>query len=128
VTGFLKNQKYLCFCSFMYQLYQAGVGKVTVSVFESSCHCYYQSNHSTVEAILLSALPKDTSELAGLFYTLSLFMLNVKQGSCEYQTCYVFGLTRRENRRRWNGKREKILILNLSICKYFLFLTRQLSS
>jgi len=30
--------------------------------------CYYQSNHSKVEAIMLSALPKDTtSELAGLF-------------------------------------------------------------
>jgi len=30
--------------------------------------CYYQSNHSKVEAIPLSALPKDTtSELAGLF-------------------------------------------------------------
>jgi len=29
--------------------------------------CYYQSNHSKVEAIPLSALPKDTtSELAGL--------------------------------------------------------------
>jgi len=29
--------------------------------------CYYQSGHSKVEAILLSALPKDTtSEIAGL--------------------------------------------------------------
>jgi len=29
--------------------------------------CYYQSNHSKAEAILLSALPKDTaSELADL--------------------------------------------------------------
>jgi len=29
--------------------------------------CYYQSNHSKVEEILLSALPKDTTiELAGL--------------------------------------------------------------
>jgi len=29
--------------------------------------CYYQSNHSKIEAIPLSALPKDTtSELAGL--------------------------------------------------------------
>jgi len=29
--------------------------------------CYYQSNHAKVEAISLSALPKDpTSELAGL--------------------------------------------------------------
>jgi len=35
--------------------------------------CYYQSNHSNVEAILLSALPKDTtSKLADLFSTLSL--------------------------------------------------------
>jgi len=30
--------------------------------------CYYQSNHSKVEAIPLSALPKDTtSELASLY-------------------------------------------------------------
>jgi len=29
--------------------------------------CYYQSNHSKIDAILLSALPKDTtSELTGL--------------------------------------------------------------
>jgi len=48
-----------------------GDSEVTFSVFESRCHvkeqCYYQSNHSKVEAITLSALPKDTkSELAGL--------------------------------------------------------------
>jgi len=44
-----------------------GDSEGTFSVFESSCHLYYQSNHSKVEAILLSALPKDsTSELAGL--------------------------------------------------------------
>jgi len=48
-----------------------GDSEVTFSVFESSCRqaatCYYQSNHSKVEAISLSALPKDTtSELAGL--------------------------------------------------------------
>jgi len=45
----------------------------TVSVFESSCHlgCYYQSNHSKVEAIPLSALPKDTtSEFAFLLHTI----------------------------------------------------------
>jgi len=43
------------------------------------------SNHSKVEAVRLSALPEDTtSELAGLFYTISLF-LNIKHGSCEYQ-------------------------------------------
>jgi len=35
--------------------------------------CYYQSNHSNVEAILLSTLPKNTtSELASLFFTLPL--------------------------------------------------------
>jgi len=43
--------------------------KVTISVFESSCHLllYNHSNYSKVEAIPLNALPKDTtSELAGL--------------------------------------------------------------
>jgi len=43
--------------------------------------CYYQSNHSKVEAILLSALTKDTtSELAGLSSHYSFFLLNLKQG------------------------------------------------
>jgi len=43
---------------------------------------YYQSNLSYVEAIPLSALPKDTtSELAGLSSHYPSFMLNVKQGS-----------------------------------------------
>jgi len=62
--------------------------------------CYYHSNHSKVEAILFSALPKDTtSELAGLYSSHYLcFMLNVKQGSCEYQLLKSFGLTWPENR------------------------------
>jgi len=48
--------------------------------------CYYQFNHSKVEAIPLSALPKDTTnELASLSSHYPFFMLNVKQGSCEYQ-------------------------------------------
>jgi len=63
-----------------------GLSEVIFSVFESSCHLLHQSNHSKVEAIPLSALPKDTtSELAGLK------MLNVKQGSCEYQLLKSFG-------------------------------------
>ena len=48
--------------------------------------------------IPLSALPKDTtSKLAGLFYTLSLFMLSAKQGSCEYHFLKSFGMTRLRN-------------------------------
>ena len=46
----------------------------------------------------LSALPKDTtSKLAGLFSTLSLFMLSTKQGSCEYHFLKSFGMTRLRN-------------------------------
>jgi len=60
--------------------------------------CYYQAIHSQVEAIPLSALPKDTSELAGLSSHYPSFMLNVKQGSCEYQLLKSFGLTRPESR------------------------------
>jgi len=69
-----------------------GVSEGTFLVFESSCHlllpeaatCYYQSNHSKVEAIPLSTLPKDTtSELARLTSHYPFFVLNVKQGSCE---------------------------------------------
>jgi len=40
---------------------QPGNSKETISVFELNCLCYYQSNHSKVEAIPLSALPKDTT-------------------------------------------------------------------
>ena len=42
----------------------------------------------------LSALPKGTSKLAGLFSTLSFFMLSAKQGSCEYHFLKSFGMTR----------------------------------
>jgi len=57
--------------------------------------CYYQSNHSKIEAIPSSALPKDTtSEIASLALQHPFFMLNVKQGSCEYQLLKSFGLTR----------------------------------
>jgi len=48
--------------------------------------CYYQFNYSKVEAISLSAFPKDTtSELAGLSSYYPFIMLNDKQESCEYQ-------------------------------------------
>jgi len=61
--------------------------------------CYYQSNHSKVEAISLSALPKNTtSELAGLSSHYPFFMLNVKQRSCEYKLLKSFVLTRPGNR------------------------------
>jgi len=59
---------------------------------------YYQSNHSKVEAVPLSALPKDTtSELASLSSRYS-FLLNVMQESCEFQLLKSFGLTRPGNR------------------------------
>jgi len=64
-----------------------------------SVTCYYQSNYSKVEAIPLSALPKDTtSELTVLSPHYPFFMLNVKQKSCEYQLLKSFGLTRPGNR------------------------------
>jgi len=48
---------------------------------------------------VLNALPKDTtSELAGLSSHYPSFMLNVKQGSCEYQLLKFFGLNRPGNR------------------------------
>jgi len=47
-----------------------GDSEVTFAVFDQAATCYYQSNHSKVEAISLSALPKDTtSELAGYVHT-----------------------------------------------------------
>jgi len=45
---------------------------------------YHQSNHSKIEAIPLSALPKDiTSKLAGLSSHHLFLMQNIKQGCCE---------------------------------------------
>jgi len=75
---------------------QPGDSEVTFSVFVSSCHlllrsscqaatCYYQSNHSKVEAIPLSAFQKtQQANMPAYIHTISL-MLNVKQGSCEHQ-------------------------------------------
>jgi len=48
-----------------------------------------------VEAISLSALPKDISELAGLSPH---YPFNEHQASCEYQILKFFGLTRPGNR------------------------------
>jgi len=51
--------------------------------------CYYQSNHSKVDAIPLSALSKDTaSELADSSSHYPFFMLNVKQGMLDV-LCYA---------------------------------------
>jgi len=48
-----------------------GGNEVTFSSSSQAVSCYKQSNHSKVEAIPLSALPKDTtSEIAGLFFAL----------------------------------------------------------
>jgi len=46
---------------------------------------YYQSNHSKVEAIPLSACSRtQQANLPAYLHTIP-FLLNVKQGSCEYQ-------------------------------------------
>jgi len=70
----------LVFAHLFVKLPRPGDYNGTFSVFESSCHVsYYQSNHSEVWAILLSALPKDTtSELASYLHAITL-VLNVKQ-------------------------------------------------
>jgi len=52
---------------FKYSFICQGTLTGTFSVFESSCHLLLLVNHSEVEAITLSTLPKDTtSELAGI--------------------------------------------------------------
>jgi len=49
------------------KLPQPGDSEVIFSTSSQATICYYQSNYSKVEAIPLSALPKDTtSELAGM--------------------------------------------------------------
>jgi len=86
-------------CSFICQeVPRPGDSEEIFLVFELSCYLYFQSNHSKLEAIPLSALLKGTtSELADLSSHCPL-MLNVKQGSCKYHLFKAFGLTRRENR------------------------------
>jgi len=62
--------------------------------------CYYQSNHSKLEAISLSALLKEAKKasLPDYLHTISFLMLSVKQGSCDYHLLKSFGLTRPRNR------------------------------
>jgi len=56
-----------CFARSFAKLPRQRDSEVTFAIFESSATYYYQSNHSKVEAIPLSAFPKDTtSELADL--------------------------------------------------------------
>jgi len=77
----------------------ANLSDVTFSVFESNCH------------LLLSVYPligrgnpakcraqNTTSQVVGLSSHYLFVMLNVKQGSCEYQLLKLFGLTRPGNR------------------------------
>jgi len=55
------------------QISRPGDSQMTLSISESSCHCYYLSNHSKIDAPLVCALHKDTtSEIAGVFFKLSL--------------------------------------------------------
>jgi len=77
--------------------------------------CYYQSNDSNIEAIPLSALPKDTtSKVADLSSHYPFFMLNVKQGSCKYQLLKYFSLIRPGNRTqvyRLRGERSNRVVV-----------------
>jgi len=61
------NMTFLVLAPLFVKVSRRGDSERAFSVFELSCPGYYQSNYSKVEAIPLSALPKDTtSELAGL--------------------------------------------------------------
>jgi len=81
--------------------------KVPLRYSSQAVTCYYQSNHSKVEAIQLSALPKDTiRKFAGLSSHCPFSMLNVKQGSCKYQVLKCFGLTRPgSGNQEWDSSR-----------------------
>jgi len=70
---------YLILAHLFIKVSRPGDSEVTFLVFEPNCHLLLHSNHSKVEAIPLSALPKDTtSELAGLFSTLTLLIRDVE--------------------------------------------------
>jgi len=64
-----------CFDHLFAKLPWPGESEMTLQFSSQAATCYWQSNHSEVEAISLSALPKyTTSEFLDLsFFTLSLF-------------------------------------------------------
>jgi len=64
---------------------QPGDSEGTFEILESRCHLLlgYQSNHSKVEAIPLSALPKDTTMP---IFTLSLFNVESQAGKLQILT------------------------------------------
>jgi len=98
------------FCSIVLLVYLPScVGQETakwLTYARQAASCYYQPNQSKIEAIPLSALPKETtSELASLSLHYPFFMQNVKQRSCEFQLLKSFDLTRPGNRtQRWARK------------------------
>jgi len=62
---------------FRYSFIRPGDSAVT---YRQAATCYYQSNHSKVEAIPLSALPKDTiSELTGCRPISTVTLLNAER-------------------------------------------------
>jgi len=71
----------------------------TFSVFESNCHLFLPVYPLLGIGNPIKCLAqRHNNELAGLSAHNPSFMLNVKQGSCEYQLLKSFGLTRPGNR------------------------------
>jgi len=56
--------------------------------------CYYQFNHSKVEAISLSTLTRTQQAILPAYLRTNPFVLNVKHGSCEYQLLKSLGWKR----------------------------------
>jgi len=86
-----------CTCSFIGQ--GTSTKRKAKGLFQSSSQaafCYYQSNHSKVEAIPLNSLSEDNKQTCRLDLHTIPSMLNVKQ-CYGYQLFKSFGLTRQES-------------------------------
>jgi len=94
----------------------ANLSKGTFSVFKSNCHLLLpvyplKGTGNPIECLV----QKHNKRTCRPIFTLSSFMLNVKQGSREYQHLVSFGLTRSRNRtqiyRHFNTKITKFYCL-----------------
>jgi len=83
------------FCSFISKLPRPEDSEVTFVVFESSCHLLLPVEPLKGRGNLVKCIAyKGHNELIlrPYLHTVPFFMLNVKQGSCEYQLLKSFGL------------------------------------
>jgi len=97
---------YLVLAHLIFTLHRPEDSEGTFSVFESNCQLFLPANHSKIQAIPLSALPKDITGGPRLVLHSIFFKLNVKQlREAVNKNCFsLFCLPRRENRTKKKGQ------------------------